>query len=695
MRPALLSLTILTLTCCNSAAVAQDDSSRLDNGYMSLKKEFTQTISIEGSDLEKMPFANLSDAIAAWLYGAYTQPAALLYIVDGSPVADVNAYSVYDIDEVILVENAAAMVFTGGGQQEVVLIRTRRGKTKRGMTGAVQTGLVNGGIKGMPTDTRWYHQYYLGANINPGSWRIGASASWLRDVQPISGSYQIVTPDNLQRWRLHAYAEWRPDGHEQLGLTVGYTPEKFRLGTDSTEQQYYSYNVRNSASQRFFLPELRWRGQWLGGLTNELQASYIQSVYRGDELKNSITDTSSDNYYTDSIGGDRSSYHVYVRDRLAYRLASGGWRIEPAMNVSYEHVNERLFFAQSSYGDNGQGYPTYYSTAGGYEYARYHMFFYTPQLDIRYKKGFDFQAGEMVQAGLKEPPGTHKAFFFVSTAFDVLHLANERSGSGLTFFGSYSQGTQPPFPGYQLADLTYGYTNGSLFGNSGNNFAVAGNQSIIYEAAAPSMRFWVWEAGVRYTGWKDRLQIQGNIERRNYALLLFAYGQSFLGQGGIYVSSQVASDMLLHFDARVTILQGGEADWQSGINATILHSKVNGVTTVTADAGLVGYTGDVYPNPYSVTGGWVNRIRVRHFIGGIDLLYHFGETSFLTAPGGFPVVTRKGNPVAIPNIYAGYRFRPAQHGAEVFVESRGLFRNNPSDLAQSRRYFTIGGKLEL
>jgi hypothetical protein len=189
------------------------------------------------------------------------------------------------------------------------------------------------------------------------------------------------------------------------------------------------------------------------------------------------------------------------------------------------------------------------------------------------------------------------------------------------------------------------------------------------------------------------LQIQGNIERRNYAALLYEFGGSYLGGGGFYVNSEVASDMLLHVDARVKILQGGAADWQSGINASILHSKVNGVTTVTMDGALVGFTGDVYPNPYSVTGGWVNRVRVRHFIGGIDLLYHFGETYYLTGPGSFPVVTRKVNPVAVPNIYAGYRFNPAQNGPEVFLGSRGLFRSSPSDLAESRRYFTIGGKL--
>ncbi len=128
MKRQTLSPAVLILTCCFSVVQAQVDSSRLDIGYLTLKKEFTQTISIKGADLEKMPFANLSDALAVWLYGAYTQPLTLQYVVDGNPVGDVNAYSIYDIDEVVLVQNAAALIGTDGNQQEMVLIRTKRGK---------------------------------------------------------------------------------------------------------------------------------------------------------------------------------------------------------------------------------------------------------------------------------------------------------------------------------------------------------------------------------------------------------------------------------------------------------------------------------------------------------------------------------------------------------------------------------------
>ena len=133
MRRTVLSLTILTLTCCTSAVLAQDDSSWLDAGYVSLKKELTQTISIKGSDLEKMPFVNLSDALAAWLYGAYTVPGNLAYVVDGNPVTDVNVYPIFDIEEVTLVEHAAGGAAYGGTQQELVVITTKRDKGRGGI----------------------------------------------------------------------------------------------------------------------------------------------------------------------------------------------------------------------------------------------------------------------------------------------------------------------------------------------------------------------------------------------------------------------------------------------------------------------------------------------------------------------------------------------------------------------------------
>src|ERR1700744_669761 len=87
-------------------ANAQTDTSQYDLGRMLVKKDFTQSITVKGSDLEKYPFSSLSDAIQVWFYGTFTNSNSVVYVVDGNIINDVNAYSIHDIEEVTLVQNA-------------------------------------------------------------------------------------------------------------------------------------------------------------------------------------------------------------------------------------------------------------------------------------------------------------------------------------------------------------------------------------------------------------------------------------------------------------------------------------------------------------------------------------------------------------------------------------------------------------
>jgi len=68
-----------------SAQQAESASNRYDIGYVTLNKAFTQHVTIRGEDLEKMPFSNLTEAIRAWLFGAYTGPTSISFVVDGHP----------------------------------------------------------------------------------------------------------------------------------------------------------------------------------------------------------------------------------------------------------------------------------------------------------------------------------------------------------------------------------------------------------------------------------------------------------------------------------------------------------------------------------------------------------------------------------------------------------------------------------
>ena len=343
MKRAVLPLTILTLTCYTSLVVAQNDSSWLDAGYLRLSREFTQQITIKGSDLQKMPFTDLSDAISAWLYGAYTTPGTLQYVVDGNPVADVNAYSIYDVEEVVLVQHAAALIGTAPGQSELVLIRTKRGKGPGGVTVAAQTGLV--AENGSP-GTGFFHNYYAGAYRNVGKISFGVSANYIRDVLPFTAvGAKTVTPTNWQRWRLNGYFDWRPDARNQIEVTMNYTPQQ--LNGTGGYQQFASLRLCGEVRRvsALFDATSGLAGEWAKGLTNDVQVTYMHSRLSTNSLQ--LSGTAPDSFAIQEFAEAAKSYHLWIRDHFAYTVRAGGWMIKPAINLSYEHINnveEELFY---------------------------------------------------------------------------------------------------------------------------------------------------------------------------------------------------------------------------------------------------------------------------------------------------------------------------------------------------------------
>src|SRR6201995_5718317 len=108
----LLSAVLAVLIC--SYAKAQDDSLYYDLGRVLVRKSNTKTTTIKGTDLEKYQASNLSDAINVWLYGTYSTSSSIVYVVNGNILTDVNVYSIFDIEEVTLVETAAAQASGAG-----------------------------------------------------------------------------------------------------------------------------------------------------------------------------------------------------------------------------------------------------------------------------------------------------------------------------------------------------------------------------------------------------------------------------------------------------------------------------------------------------------------------------------------------------------------------------------------------------
>src|ERR1700679_1243616 len=172
LKPFLLLFILIPL--CFFKASAQTDTSSYDLGRISVKKDFTQTVTIKGSDLEHYQFSDLADAINVWLYGTYTNAGSVVYVINGNIATDVNAYSIYDVDEITLVQSALAQVSGTGTEQQMIVIKLKTNRQeKQGVSAAGQTSLVNSRNlnknDGLKSTTGIYNQYYVSAFKNIGN----------------------------------------------------------------------------------------------------------------------------------------------------------------------------------------------------------------------------------------------------------------------------------------------------------------------------------------------------------------------------------------------------------------------------------------------------------------------------------------------------------------------------------------------
>ncbi len=682
------------------AVSAQRDSSKIDIGLLSLDKGLTQAISIKGAELEKMPFVNLSDAIAVWLYGAYTRPGTLAYVVDGNPVTDVNMYPIFDIEEVTLVENATAAAGYGGTQQELVVIRTKRGAGDGGMRVAAQTGLVNADKVGQHTNTGIYHQYYTAAYHNFNKLSVGISADWVRDVNPVAAlnAKQENISNDLQRWRLNGYLVWRPAKGNSVELRVGYAPQRVKQLLDTFGNQTSfrdTFNIRG----HLIVPQLRWHWDLLPGFTNSLQAEYL-TASRNERYSISSA------YEVDSTS-QSSSYaelrewrvgQVFIRDRVAYERAVGAFHISPSLNFLYEHIDERSADATTTAYYSGGVLVPVYPVLGALQKQKGALFFVTPAVDFRLGKAFDLQAGVQVNASHRRDSASREVFPFATVGLDVLHFGRAAGRSSLKIFGSYAQRPNVFLDDYTLYDFSGGGATGSL--NSVYHpsslpvdISTNGGATQVVQVPVPLPPvYWTWEAGVGFATPDGRWNFQYVFERRNFSTSGMAYAGNY-AFGNVPAYPEWRSE-LSHADVRVRVLDGKGLNWVTGLNATSLRSDLDSTGPISYMWPMVG---DVRTRKVSWTGGWVNRLEVGPFTAGMDLMYHVGERqSGVNGSGIAGSFGPKVNSLLVPNVYAGYRLElPGGRELAFFLESRGVVRSKSNDLLDDRRYYTLGGNLSL
>jgi hypothetical protein len=279
--------------------------------------------------------------------------------------------------------------------------------------------------------------------------------------------------------------------------------------------------------------------------------------------------------------------------------------------------------------------------------------------------------------------------------------------------GSYAERTQVFVDDYSLTDLSGGGGSYSLANINRPKYTDAievagggGTLDTLFYQLVPTHypnRFKVYQAGIRFA-LGNVFQVSYNYQRREFLVpgnvesLVPSYGAPGIGSA---VVPKFSSD-LHHIDVRVRLTGKDRLVWETGLNATGLLSKEHyDYSALFSGSGnnlfnqAARPTSDLSPAKLSWTGGFVNRLSVGRFEAGLDILYHFGETVYSSNQFG-SYADHKQNSVMVPNIFAGYHWK-LRHGQSLglFLDSRGLVRSKTSDLPDNRRYYTVGGSLEL
>jgi len=678
---------------------AQNDSSRLDAGSLVLKRNFTQHISIKGEDLEKMPFSNLSDAINVWLNGFYTVSHNLVFVVDGNVAADVNAYSVHDIEEVVLIQHAGALAGTAGNQEQMVLITTRQGRNVSGLRGAVQTFLVHE----PHAITNLYHQYFAALDKSFDKFKVGVSANYLRDVNPMNTEDGLkTTPYHMDRWRLNGYLSWRPDSKNAVDVRVGFVPETLDSAeslspTHNTSVVLQNVSLRAHERDQLFTSWARWRGEWLPGLRNDLQVGYLHFSQKGNFYSLQQYESPNDVYNTFTTSNTSAySHQLYMRDRISYVLHAGDWSFEPSVNASYQYFNEgytSYYYSETGTNAGNPGGGLGSPSTGSYSPGGFKLYVVTPVLDISYKQVLNIQGGIVSNISHKSKYQTGatlpRTSAFGSIGIDLLKLDGVQRSNSLKLFGSYSQRSAYTANSYYLNDIdlnnplpAYGplYFGGVVYTGT-TTF------SMPYTRSFP--KYWIWEAGAKWSVLQNRLQLEYNFERRNFSGMLY-----YSSGGGLIELVFTDNTSLQHrLGVSYRIVDHADCSWLQGVNSTVLRNK-----SIITNPGIIGdsYPGNGKP---SFTGGWVNRVRVHRLSLGLDVLYHFSGEVYNTSSGPQYTLAGRKNGWLLQNVYVGYNI-PMHHkmSLEIYADCRELAGGgdlSSVDLAAIRKYYGVGGKIGL
>lgn len=692
-----LAFTILSI----STAQAQTDTSTYDLSRVILQKKFTQAVTIKAADLEKMPFVNLSEAIKTWLYGIYGTNQSYVSVVDGSLNTDVNAYSIYDIDEITMVQNAATALNGITPAQVLLLVKTKRNRPgKSGIVVNGQTNLVNlRSTDPAQITSNWfsqgkywkplgtgnstasiYNQYYLSGYVNTNAIQAGVSADYQGNAFPELKNSKLtgIKPYNAHRFKLNGYLDAKLGNINTVSISAGYVTQrdnanlKYLIGDpgfpdDNDYNATYNQNIYNSQSLWYGDVKIKTN---IAGFSNTLSAGYQHRLISGHEA------ATNDNYYQSgvsvlsNIDSVSTLKNYFIKDDINYRVQAGKFVFEPRVNFTYRHAVDSNTSVYKGIFNN--------SVVSGNQHTNFtklKMVTVTPSLAITYADVFSLQAGfqkitntnQSQLYGYKAP----NLLPFASVGINVPGLNN--AGTHLSIFGSYAKTMAylTDMPGYLMGKISLSTTE---------------SNGVIYNKFNPYKTFDQVAVGANLSLLNNKVVFNYNYSIHKFSTVVFLAYSTGGGYGYIYTLPETRVDMH-RFGVTVDAIKGGVFGWTSNLNATVINrGKYNFAEPTLLPAKFYN------PNRNLVTGGFINRFTYKNIFAGADVLYCFKQEKYDQLKN----YTGNYNSFVLQNAYIGFKPNFTKFkNAEVFANVRNLVQNPASDIADNRKFYGFGFKIEL
>jgi len=702
MRKNLLLIAGIASLLVFNTAKAQTDSTHYDLGRISVNKNFTQSITVKASDIERYPFSNISDAINVFFNGTFTHSStnstSVVYVIDGNIVSDVNAYSIQDVDEITLVQSALGQVSGGAPAQQMILIKTRRrGPGSQGIIASGQTSLVNArnnhNYSGADKPTGAYEQAYAGAYKNYTNADIGISADYLHDAYPqvLPNMYTYTNPFHFNRVKLNAYADARLWHGTSLSFGANYAPQVTNeafLFNESTTNSQLQFTSRSHASQHIFNTNVTLNSHIVAGLTNIFSGGYNNYHYNeGDTYHDYFTEPGAGYSYTThtNISAYQQANTWLLKDNLAYHQQIGDWNIDPSVNFTYRHLKDTLNYQQLIYLDSLSN-PGQANAA--YSKAIFKLSLLTPSLNIYYKNLFDIQGGFVAILNKENIGPNYPVQYvlpFLSASLNISEMAKLQVIK-LSVFGSASRQNvflNDPYvtlSGFELQ----GFSNATV-PQFNQSVSIGFSNYNLYQA------YNNYQAGF-VLGLGKHFSVDYNF-RKNYYATLVEFAIPAGVNGAQMEEFYEKTSAVAHRIGLSYIIRSGNLNWVTGLSAT--ESKLQ-----LANSAISPSANQYLDKGHRWTGGFTNRFAYHDYFAGLDILYQAGQRPY-SLENWQPVDPNYVSPsntnsFSLQNFYAGTRVK-VNHlkYAEIYLNTRNILQNKSSDITDERRFYGLGFKLNL